>query len=100
MANLRDADSRESKQPAYQTNGDGHIKSQVIKRSVGVGGHKTSVSLEEVFWTELRSIAQERHVPLSQLVGEIDTERKHSNLSSAIRLFVFEQRRKKFRGGV
>jgi predicted DNA-binding ribbon-helix-helix protein len=69
---------------------DGHLKSRVIKRSLVVGGHKTSVSLEDVFWNALRTIAHNRHVHLSQLVGTIDSERQHCNLSSAIRLFVFE----------
>jgi predicted DNA-binding ribbon-helix-helix protein len=71
---------------------DGHLKSQVVKRSLVVGGHKTSVSLEDAFWMELRAIAQKLGVHLSQLVGSIDSEREHSNLSSAIRLFVFEYR--------
>jgi predicted DNA-binding ribbon-helix-helix protein len=69
----------------------GHLKSRVVKRSIVVGGHKTSVSLEDVFWNELRSIAKARGMHLSQLVGSIDAERQHGNLSSAIRLFVFEQ---------
>lgn len=70
----------------------GHLRSQVTKRSLVVGGHKTSVSLEDAFWIELRSIAHNLGVHLSQLVGSIDSERQHSNLSSAIRLFVFEYR--------
>jgi predicted DNA-binding ribbon-helix-helix protein len=72
---------------------DGHLRSRVIKRSLVVGGHKTSVSLEDAFWIELRSIAQTIGVHLSQLVGSIDSERQYNNLSSAIRLFVFEYRR-------
>lgn len=72
---------------------DGHLKSRVIKRSLVVGGHKTSVSLEDVFWNELRMIAHDRHLHLSELVGSIDSERQHCNLSSAIRLFVFEHSR-------
>jgi predicted DNA-binding ribbon-helix-helix protein len=72
--------------------GNGHLRSQVTKRSLVVGGHKTSVSLEDAFWVELRSIAHKLGVHLSQLVGSIDSERQHSNLSSAIRLFVFEYR--------
>jgi predicted DNA-binding ribbon-helix-helix protein len=70
--------------------GDGHLKSRVMKRSLVVGGHKTSVSLEDVFWNELRWIAGNRHLHLSQLVGSIDADRQHCNLSSAIRLFVFQ----------
>lgn len=76
--------------PHEQRAGEGHLKSRVVKRSLVVGGHKTSVSLEDAFWIELRAIAQKLGVHLSQLVGSIDLERQHSNLSSAIRLFVFE----------
>jgi predicted DNA-binding ribbon-helix-helix protein len=70
----------------------GYLKSRVLKRSIVVGRHKTSVSLEDVFWNELRSIAQNWGMHLSQLVAHIDAEREHCNLSSAIRLFVFEHR--------
>jgi predicted DNA-binding ribbon-helix-helix protein len=63
----------------------------VLKRSIVVGRHKTSVSLEDVFWNELRAIAHDLGMHLSQLVARIDAERQHGNLSSAIRLFVFEQ---------
>jgi predicted DNA-binding ribbon-helix-helix protein len=75
---------------ADETGGGGHLRSRVIKRSLVVGGHKTSVSLEDVFWNELRSIAEKRHIHLSQLVAGIDAGRQHCNLSSAIRLFVYE----------
>jgi len=66
------------------------MKSQVVKRSVVVGGHKTSVSLEDAFWNGLREIAGRRDITLSDLVAAIDSQRDHSNLSSAIRLFVLE----------
>ena len=64
------------------------MKSQVVKRSVVVAGHKTSVSLEDAFWIGLKEISGERHVTLSELVAAIDSQRQHGNLSSAIRLFV------------
>jgi predicted DNA-binding ribbon-helix-helix protein len=64
------------------------MKSTVIKRSVVIAGHKTSVSLEDAFWKGLKEIARCRNSPLAELVAVIDSERKHSNLSSAIRLFV------------
>ena len=64
--------------------------SQVIKRSVNFSGHKTSVSLEDAFWSAFREIAATRKIPLSDLVSTIDNERKHGNLSSAIRLFVLD----------
>jgi predicted DNA-binding ribbon-helix-helix protein len=66
------------------------MKSKVVKRSIVIAGHKTSVSLEEAFWRGLKDIAADRRMALSDLVGAIDTERQHGNLSSAIRLFVLE----------
>ena len=58
------------------------MKSPVVKRSIVVGGHKTSVSLEEPFWTSMKEISQQLSVTLSELVSEIDTNRQQSNLSS------------------
>ena len=66
------------------------MKSPVVKRSVIVAGHKTSVSLEEAFWNSMKEISGQRDISLSQLVGEIDSNRQHGNLSSAIRLFVLD----------
>ena len=66
------------------------MKSAVVKRSIVVAGHKTSVSLEDAFWTALKEIAGERHVTLSEMVALIDSERQHGNLSSAIRLFILD----------
>ena len=64
------------------------MTSLVIKRSIVVGGRKTSVSLEDDFWEGLKRIASQRGVTLSHLIGVIDRDREHGNLSSAIRLFV------------
>jgi predicted DNA-binding ribbon-helix-helix protein len=64
------------------------MKSLVVKRSIVIAGHKTSVSLEDAFWTGLKEIAGARNATLSDLVATIDTERELGNLSSAIRLFV------------
>ena len=64
------------------------MKSPVVKRSIVIAGHKTSVSLEDAFWRGLKDIAAGRRVTLSDLVGAIDSERQPGNLSSAIRLFV------------
>lgn len=66
------------------------MKSPVVKRSIVVAGHKTSVSLEEAFWNSMKEISAIRDITLSELVGEIDSNRKQGNLSSAIRLFVLE----------
>jgi len=64
------------------------MKSSVAKRSIVLGGHKTSISLEDAFWNGMKMIAWERRMTLSELVGSIDASREHANLSSAIRLFV------------
>jgi predicted DNA-binding ribbon-helix-helix protein len=69
------------------------MKSPIIKRSVSVAGHKTNISLEEAFWTELREIAQSRAMTVSAVVADIDMHRRHANLSSAVRLFVLEHAR-------
>jgi predicted DNA-binding ribbon-helix-helix protein len=69
------------------------MKSPVVKRSIVIAGHKTSVSLEDAFWQGLKDIAIARQVTLSDLVASIDTERRHGNLSSAIRLFVLDHYR-------
>ena len=69
------------------------MKSPVVKRSIVIAGHKTSVSLEDPFWTSLREIAGRRNVTLSDLVASIDNGRNAGNLSSAIRLFVLNHYR-------
>ncbi|KIZ47440.1 MULTISPECIES: ribbon-helix-helix domain-containing protein [Rhodopseudomonas] len=66
------------------------MKSPVVKRSIVVAGHKTSVSLEEAFWNGMKEISSLRDMTLSELVGEIDGNRQQGNLSSAIRLFVLD----------
>ena len=69
------------------------MKSSIVKRSVVIGGHKTSISLEEPFWTALKQIAHAQQVTLSVLVTHIDDTREQSNLSSAIRVFVLRHSR-------
>ena len=91
-SNGRSPPMKSETEACEQADAGGDLRSQVTKRSLVVGGHTTSVSLEDAFWIELRSIAHNLGVHLSQLVGSIDSERQHSNLSSAIRLFVFEYR--------
>jgi len=71
-------------------NGTRAAKSPVVKRSIVVAGHKTSVSLEDAFWAGLKEIAGGRHLTLSDMVAAIDSERRQGNLSSAIRLFVLD----------
>jgi predicted DNA-binding ribbon-helix-helix protein len=69
------------------------MKSPVVKRSIVIAGHKTSVSLEDAFWKGLKDIAGGREITLSDLVASIDTDRRQGNLSSAIRLFVLDHYR-------
>ena len=73
------------------------MKSPVVKRSIVLAGHKTSVSLEDEFWRGLKEIARKRLVTLSTLVDTIDAQRQQGNLSSALRLFVLEFYRAKSR---
>ena len=66
------------------------MKSLVVKRSIVVAGHKTSVTLEDAFWNGLKEIASGRNITLSDLVTAVVSERRQGNLSSAIRLFVLD----------
>src|ERR1700688_2405834 len=84
--------------PTPGRNGRQAMKSPVIKRSIVIAGHKTSVSLEDAFWGALKEIANGLNKTLSDLVAEIDTGRPHGNLSSAIRLFVLDHYRAKTNG--
>ena len=52
------------------------MKSQVIKRSVVLNGHKTSISLEDAFCSSLKAIAQAQGATVSQTVTEIDKTRR------------------------
>jgi predicted DNA-binding ribbon-helix-helix protein len=60
----------------------------IVKRSVSISGHRTSISLEEPFWQILREIAEREKLSIQALIGRIDAEREEQNLSSAIRVFV------------
>ena len=71
----------------------GVMKSVVIKRSILINGRKTSVSLENEFWDALREIAEHENVAISALVEVINQGRDNINLSSAIRVFVFNHYR-------
>jgi predicted DNA-binding ribbon-helix-helix protein len=69
------------------------MKSSIVKRSIVIAGHKTSVSLEDEFWKAFKQIADERDLTTSELAATIDSNRQHTNMSSAIRLFVLGQYR-------
>ena len=66
---------------------EGSVKEGVVKRSVLIAGHRTSLSLEAAFWAELQSLAKARGLSLNKLVAEVDKKRT-GNLSSALRLYV------------
>jgi len=76
-----------------RTTAGGTMNSVNIKRSIVRNGRKTSVSLEKEFWEGLREIASAQNVKLATLVRQIDQGRKGTNLSSAIRVFVFNRLR-------
>lgn len=62
---------------------------RVIKRSVSIAGHPTSISLEDAFWEALKEIAHEQGKAINELVAEVDAQGQ-DNLSSALRLYVLE----------
>ncbi len=62
---------------------------RIVKHSLMIAGHRTSISLEDVFWSELKACAAARNMSLAGLVTEIDSTRQGANLSSAIRVYLF-----------
>lgn len=72
---------------------------RVVKRSLSIAGHRTSVSLEDAFWRRLRRIAAERGLSLNRLAAVVDASRGGANLSSAIRVFVLEAEDARLSGG-
>lgn len=64
------------------------MTARVVKRSLAIAGHQTSISLEEAFWLELKAAASRRNLSIAALVAEIDGARTDANLSSAIRVFL------------
>ncbi len=66
----------------------------MMKRSVNIAGHGTSISLEDPFWQELKRIADNDGVSIAALIARIDQERQTENLSSAIRLAVLDDLKK------
>ena len=74
------------------------MKSRLVKRSLDLGGRRTSVSLEDAFWSELKEIAHSQRVPVRKLIAQIDDTRQQANLSSALRLYVLEHIRSRGQG--
>jgi predicted DNA-binding ribbon-helix-helix protein len=69
------------------------MSASIVKRSVSIAGHRTSISLEEPFWEVLREIAERDKLSVQALIGRIDAERGEQNLSSAIRVFILNDLR-------
>jgi predicted DNA-binding ribbon-helix-helix protein len=69
---------------------DSARQSAIVKRSLTISGHRTSISLEDAYWLRMKALAERRETSLSALVAEIDAARGDANLSSAIRVFVLE----------
>ncbi|MCS0497851.1 ribbon-helix-helix domain-containing protein [Ancylobacter sp. MQZ15Z-1] len=69
------------------------VRNSIRKRTIIIGRHVTSVSLEDDFYNALKEIAAARHLPLFALINMIDADRRTSNLSSALRLFVLGEAR-------
>ncbi len=65
-------------------------EARVVKRSLVIAGHRTSISIEDAFWRRLRAIAAKRGLSLNRLAATVDASRGDANLSSAIRVFVLE----------
>ncbi len=66
------------------------MSDQLRRRSVTIAGHRTSVSLEDPFWDQLKTIASDRNISVAQVVAEVDKGRG-GNLSSALRVFVLQE---------
>ena len=66
------------------------------KHSVAIAGHRTSVTLEAIFWRALKAMAKQRGQSLSEMIAEVDRQRGEMdpppNLSSALRVFVLSER--------
>ena len=75
------------------------MKSANVKRSITIYGHKTSISLEDEFWRGLLEIASYKKMTVPALLGQIYDSRKTINLSSAVRIFVLKDFRRRLANG-
>ena len=71
----------------------GNLKFEVKKRSVTIGNHRTSISIENEFWNELKKLSDYQKISLNKLILKIDNEKPKSygNLSSYIRVWVLQK---------
>jgi predicted DNA-binding ribbon-helix-helix protein len=72
---------------------DGQAASSIVKRSITINNHRTSISLESEFWSGIREICKARKATLRHVIGEIERQRRGPNLSSEIRVFVLRHYR-------
>jgi len=63
----------------------------IVKHSLMIAGHRTSISLEDAFWRQLKEAAAAEGLSLAALVARVDAGRGAANLSSALRVFVLER---------
>ena len=84
--------TRTPEPPQMTTRGNGSPPAggAIVKHSLTIAGHRTSISLERAFWDRLNALAAARGMSLAALVAEIDAGRGGANLSSAIRVFVLQ----------
>jgi predicted DNA-binding ribbon-helix-helix protein len=70
------------------------MRSAIRKRSVTIDGHKTSISLEEPFWNEIKAIASQKKTSIKDLITDIDRGKQaEANLSSSLRVFILRHYR-------
>ena len=83
--------SQEKSEPGVSRSNDARSCVRVVKHSIVIAGHRTSVSLEDAFWRVLKDIAAQEGVSLAALVAHVDAGRGGANLSSALRVFALER---------
>ena len=69
------------------------LKFEIKKRSVTIGNHRTSISIESEFWNELKMLSKKQNISLNKLILKIDNEKPkdYGNLSSYIRVWVLQK---------
>ncbi len=69
------------------------FEKKIIKRSIRIGNHRTSISIENEFWIELENEAKNQNSSISKLILRIDNERPkdYNNLSSYIRVWILQK---------
>ena len=82
--------SSHEREMAEELSETGNPSTDIIKHSVSIAGHRTSVSLERKFWELFQESAKRQSLSINELITEIDATRQ-GNLSSAIRLYVLEE---------